>query len=180
MNIYTFCEARLIAQQTLQLGVQRTRQRVGKSRQQYTGIGMRTRQISSTVQGDDGLACASRAGNSRRAGVIAFHPLPLFGVQEDRPFFPRKIERALQLVHVGHHAEAALCIGVVERIRRRHNRLRCAGLAARRQFQQRLRCFGRQMVAQCQQRVLGRLLHIVQPFGGHAVAEQLIISSVGE
>ena len=53
-----------------------------------------------------------------RAGprVVAFHQLSLLGVQEDRPLVPRKIERALQLLDVRHHAEPALRIGMIEGI----------------------------------------------------------------
>jgi hypothetical protein len=50
----------------------------------------------------------------------------------------------------------------------------------RRQFQQRLRRLGGQMVGQGQQRVLSRLLDVIEPFGGDTVAEQLIIGPTGE
>lgn len=63
-----------------------------------------------------------------RPVAVALHPLPLFGVQEYSPFFPREIERLLQLLHIAHHAEAALRIGVVEGIRHRRG-LWPAGLA---------------------------------------------------
>ena len=53
-------------------------------------------------------------------------------------------------------------------------------LAAGRQLQQRLRSFGGQVVRQRQQRVLGRLLHVVEPLGGHAVAEELVVGHPGE
>ena len=119
VNINPFRETRLIAQQPLQLGLQRIRQRVGESRQQDAGVGMRARQMGGTVQRHDGLACAGRTGDARRAGVVALHPLPLLGVQEDRPLLPREIESALQLLHIRHHAEAALRIGMIEGIRRR-------------------------------------------------------------
>ena len=51
-------ETRLAAEQPLQLGVQRVRQRVGERRQQHAGIGLRSRQDDRPVQGDDGLARA--------------------------------------------------------------------------------------------------------------------------
>ena len=50
-------------------------------------------------------------------------------MQEDRPFLPREIERALEFLDVGHHPEAALGVGVIERIRdgrRRFHRPRFA------------------------------------------------------
>ena len=68
------------------------------------------------VQCHDGLARARGSGDARRAGVVALHPLPLLRVQEDRPLLPREIEGALQLLDVGHYAEATLGVGMVERI----------------------------------------------------------------
>ena len=56
--------------------------------------------------------------------LVALHPLSLFGVQEDRPFLPWKIEGALQLFHICHHAEAALRVGMFERTDIRFGRLR--------------------------------------------------------
>ena len=69
---------------------------------------------------------------------------------------------------------------MIEWIRRCHGCRRHAGLATRRQFQQCLRCLGRQVVAQDQQRVLGRVFDISQPFSGNTVAEQFIIGPAGE
>ena len=180
VNVDPLRQARLAAQQPLQLGVQRVGQRVGEGGQQDAGVGMRARQMRGPVQRDDGLARARRTGDAGRAGVVALHPLPLLGVQEDRPLLPREIEGALQLLDIGHHAEAALGVGMVERVRLRRHGLRHARLAAGRQFQQRLRRLGRQVVGQGQQRVLGRRLHIVQPLGRHAVAEQFVVATFGE
>lgn len=75
MNIHAFRQAWLIAQQMLQLGVQRTRQCVGKGRQENASVGMGSRQVNSTVQCNNRLAGARRAGDARRAGVVALHPL---------------------------------------------------------------------------------------------------------
>ena len=180
VNINPLRETRFVAQQSLQLGLQRIRQRVGEGRQQNAGVGMRARQMGGPVQCDDGLARARRTGDARRAGVVALHPLPLLGMQEDRPLLPGEIEGALQLLDIRHHAEAALGVGMIEGIRRRRGGLGHAGLAAGRQFQQRLRRLGRQVVGQGQQRVLGRRLDIVQPLGGHAVAEQFVVGRAGE
>jgi hypothetical protein len=58
VNINPFREARFIAQQPLQLGLQRIRKRIGKGRQQDAGVGMHTRQMSGAVQRDYGLTCA--------------------------------------------------------------------------------------------------------------------------
>ena len=57
---------------------------------------------------------------------------------------------------------------------------RHAGFASGRQFQQRLRCLGGQMVGQGQQRVLSRLLYVIEPFARDAIAEQLIVGPSGE
>jgi hypothetical protein len=52
----------------------------------------------------------------RRAAVVALDELALRRVQEDRPLLPRVLERALQLLDVGEHAEAALGVRVLERV----------------------------------------------------------------
>ena len=63
-------------------------------------------------------------------------------MEKNRPLFPGIIEGALQLFHIGHHAEAALRIGVIEGIRRCNCGLGHVGFAALRQFQERFRRFG--------------------------------------
>ena len=49
VNIHPFCETWLIAQQPIELSLQRIRQRVGKRRQKYAGVGMGARQMSGVV-----------------------------------------------------------------------------------------------------------------------------------
>ena len=151
VNINPFREARFIAQQSLQLGLQRIRQRVGERRQQDAGVGVRARQIGGPMQRNDGLARACRAGDTRRAGIVAFHPLALLGVQEDCPLLPGEIEGAFQFLHIRHDAEPPLGIGMIEGIGHRHGWLEHTGLATRRQFQQRLRSLGWQVLGQDQQ-----------------------------
>ena len=58
VNVDPLRETRFIAQQPLQLGLQRIRQRVGERRQQHAGVGMRARQMGGPVQRHDGLAGA--------------------------------------------------------------------------------------------------------------------------
>ena len=58
VNVDPLGEARFIAQQSFQLGLQRIRQRVGEGRQQDSGVGIRARQMSGPVQCHDGLARA--------------------------------------------------------------------------------------------------------------------------
>jgi hypothetical protein len=98
------------------------------------------------VKRHNGLAGARRARDAGWPGVIALDPLPLFGMQEDRPFLPREIEGALQFLHVGHHAETALGVGMLKGIGGGEHWLRHAGLAAGRKFQQGLGCLGWQMI----------------------------------
>src|SRR6266480_3722833 len=74
MNIDALCETWLIAQQSLQLGLQGTRQRVGKGRQQDPRVRIRPCQMNGPVEGDDGLARARGARDARRPGVVALHP----------------------------------------------------------------------------------------------------------
>jgi hypothetical protein len=69
------------------------------------------------VEGHDRLAGASGAANPRRPGEVTLHRLPLLGVQENGPLLPRKIEGTLEFLDVGHHAESALGIGMIEGIR---------------------------------------------------------------
>ena len=117
-------KTRLAAEQSLQLGLQRIGQSVGERRQQNAGVGIRARQIDGPMQCDDRLARSGGTGHARRAGVVTFDPLPLLRVQEHSPLFPREIERTLQFLDVRHHAETALGVGMVERVRRGHGRLR--------------------------------------------------------
>jgi hypothetical protein len=166
MNVDTFRKAWFVIQQPPQLGVQGAGQRVGEGRQQHPGIGMRAREKRRPMQGDDGLARSRRAGNPRRPGVVALDPLPLFGVQKDRPLFPRVIESALQFLDVAHDAEAALRVRMVEGVGGYRRCCRHPRFAARRQFQQGLGRLGRQMVGQGQQRVLGRLPDVASHSAG--------------
>ena len=118
--------------------------------------------------------------DTRWTGIVALHALPLLGVQEDRPLLPGEIKGALQPLHIRHHAEAALGVGVIEGACRRPGLRRHAGLTSGRQFQQ---CLGRlrwQMLRQGKQCVLGRLPHVGEPFGRDAIAEQFIIGRAGE
>ena len=180
VNVDPFRQTRLVAEQSPQLRLQGIGQRVGEGRQQDSRVGIRARQMRGPVQRHDGLARSCRTGDARRTGIVALHPLPLLGVEEDGPLLPWEIERALQFLDIRHHAEAALGIGMIEWICGYRSWLRHARLAAGRQFQQRLRRLGGQMVGQSKQRVLGRLLDVAEPLGGHAVAEQFVVGHVGE
>jgi hypothetical protein len=78
-------------------------------------------------------------------------------MQKDRPFLSREIKGALEFLDVGHHAEAPLRIGVVERISDRRGRLNDARLATRSKFQEGFGCFTGQAIRQQQEAVFGGL-----------------------
>jgi hypothetical protein len=82
------------------------------------------------VQGYDSLASARGTGHPCRANVVAFHKIPLFGMKENCPLFPRKFERARQFLDICHDAEPALRVGMFEWIRRRRDWWRDAWFAA--------------------------------------------------
>ena len=137
--------------------------------------------MSGAVQRDDGLAGARRAGDARRAGVVALDPFPLLGMQEDRPLLPREIERTLQFLDVRHHAEAALRIGMLEGADATARQAAdTRGLPPVASSSSASAASAGRWSASDQQRVLGRLLDIVQPLGRHAVAEQFVVGRVGE
>ncbi|MNE99089.1 hypothetical protein D3C80_1977070 [compost metagenome] len=57
-------------------------------------------------------------------------------MKEYRPFFPRAVERALQFLHICHHAESALRVRVVKGASLLYEDFRDTWFAARRQLQQ--------------------------------------------
>lgn len=81
----------------------------------------------------------------------------------------------MQLLDVGHYAEATLGVGMVERISDRSGGLRHAWPAAGSELEQGLGGFRGQALGQHQQAVLIRTAHIAQPFGGHAIAQQFAV-----
>jgi hypothetical protein len=112
--------------------------------------------------------------NAGRPIESAGYQFMLLGMQENRPFVPRKFQGALQFLDVCHHTETALCVRVFEGICYRSDRLRDSRLPTSGQFQQGFGCFRRQPLCQQQQAVFVRLFDIPQPFGGDAVAEQFV------
>ena len=91
---------------------------------------------------------------------------------------PGKVQRRLQLGHIGHHAKAPLGVRMVERVGRSHGGSGHTGFAPGGQLQQGLCRLGGQVVGQRQQTVFGGGLYVGQPLGGHAVAQQLIVRPV--
>lgn len=87
-------------------------------------------------------------------------------MKEDRPFFPRVIERPLQLFHIADQSEPPLCIRVRERIASCPHEGSRFRLRACREIKQSLRCFRRQMVGQNQQRIFVRSLQELSVCGG--------------
>ena len=92
-------------------------------------------------------------------------------MQENRPFLPGEIERALQFFYICHYTETAQGVGMIKGCRQDRGRLRDARLAAGRQFQECLCRLSRQVVRHDQQRILGCRLDVVEPLGRHAIAE---------
>ena len=161
--------------------MQRVRQGIGKSREQDPRFGMGAGQMGGPVKRHDGLARAGGAGDAGWSGIVALDPLPLFGMQEDCPFLPREIEGALQFLDVGHHAEAALGIGMIERIRGGRRRCSDARFAARGKFQQGFGCLAGQVIGQATGGCLSvACANVVQPLGGHAVAQKFVVGQSGE
>ena len=161
--------------------MKRVRQRVGENGEEHPRFGMGAGQMHGAVQRHNGLARAGGAGDAGWPGVVALHPLALFGMQEDRPFLPREIEGALEFLDVRHHTEAALGVGMIKRIRDRRGRLSYPRLATRglqntrfatrSEFQEGFGRFSGQAVRQQQEVVFGGLAHVVEPLSRHAVAQ---------
>ena len=116
MNLKPFPKPRFVADEPPEFRPQRIRQRVGKSRQQHPGVRIRPSQEDRAMQRNDGLAGTGRTRHPRWTAVIALNQSALRRMKEDRPFVPGIVERALQFLDVGHHAEAALGVGMRERI----------------------------------------------------------------
>lgn len=166
---------RLVSGEAAELGFQRVGQRRRERRQQHLCSGVPAGQKDRPVQRDDGLAGSGRAGDPRRAAVVALSIGALRRVQEDGPLLPRVFKRPLQFLDIREHAEPAQRIGVAEWIGlgRRH----CWGLRSHpgREIQERLRGFLRQVIGHIEERVLGRRAHRIEPFGGHAETQQVFI-----
>src|SRR5215207_450277 len=113
---------------------------------------MHASQIRRAVQRDDCLASTCRARYPRRTIEVALYKLLLFGMQEDRPLLPRKLQGLLELVDVRHHTEAALSVRMLERI----GDVCCLGhrrFPARCKFQQRLSGLGWKVIRKLEQRI---------------------------
>jgi len=102
--------------------------------------------VRRAVEGDHRFARTRRARDASRPAEAALDQRPLRRVQEDCPPLPWILERARQLIDVGHDAEAALRVWVLERISRRGRRLRLLRCTAGRQLEQCLRRLGGQVV----------------------------------
>ena len=148
VNIYPLCEPRFVAQKTFQLGAKRICQGIEKVVRRTRESGLRVQETLLLGAGRRWSCQCRLIRIHARDRHMMLHPLPLFWMKENRPLLPREIERALQLLYICHHPEAALGIGMVERIHGHHRRLGRTGLASRRQFQQCLRRFSRNVVCQ--------------------------------
>src|SRR5580693_10800710 len=116
MNFKSFPKPRFIADQPPEFHPQCIRQRVGKRRKQHPGIWMCPSQENRAMQCNDGLARTCRTRHPRWAAEVALNQSTLCWMKENRPFVPWVVERALQFLYVYHYAEAALSVGMRERI----------------------------------------------------------------
>src|ERR1700688_4917677 len=106
------------------------------------------------MQRDDGFPRTGRTRHPSWTAVIALDQSTLRWMKENRPFVPGVVERALQLFYIGHHAEAALGVGMRKRIGANGYGLRDFWCDAGRQIQERLRSLARQGIRQFQKRIL--------------------------
>ena len=165
----------LVADEASELLPQHARERVAERREQHARLRVRAREVDGAMQRDHRLAGAGRAGDARRASILAIHELLLRGVQEHRPLLPRVVEGSLQRVRVLHDAEAALRVGMGERVGLLVGVNWYARGAARRQLKQ---CFGglrREVLGELEERVIGRRAHVGEPFERDAVCEQVLV-----
>ena len=181
VHLEPFGDLRLVGDQEHNPCAQHVRECRGERGQKHARVRMDARQMHRAMQSHDGLAGPGGPRYARWAAVAPFDHLPLSGMQKDRPLLPRILERSAQLLLVGHDSEAALSIGMGKRIPIRGSVDRPLRRATGRQLQQRLRRLGGQMICQGEERVLvGYLLHVIQPFSGHAVVQQLGVRHIGE
>jgi hypothetical protein len=149
-------------------------------RQQHQRLGVAARQSNRAMQRDNRLAGAGRSRDPRRPGVAALDELALRRMQKHRPFRPRKVERAFQLLDIGQHPEAALRVRMGERVGGCGGWCRDRRGPTSRQVQQRLGRLLRQAIGYIEQRILGRLTHRIEPFDWDAVSQQHVIGYANE
>ena len=155
-------------------------ERVGEGRQQHPRPGVGSGEMGGAMQRDDGLAGPGRARDAGGPGEIAGDERRLRGMQEDGPFLPRLVERATQGLDVAKNAEAALRVGMGERVGFDGLRLRRFGLLSDRELQQRFLRLLRHMGDHVEQRVLVGRADVVDPFLRHAEGHQLDLAQVAE
>jgi hypothetical protein len=108
------------------------------------------------MQCDDGLARARRTRHAPWAAVVPFNQNALRRMKENRPLVPGVVERALQFLDIGHHAETALGVGMRERISSNSRRLGDLWRDTGGQIQQRFGGLGRQVIREFQQCIFVR------------------------
>ena len=146
VHFQPLADARFITDQASEFGSQGIRQGIGKGAKQHPGIGVSTGQKDSPVQGHDSLASAGRTRHPCGSAIVSFHDLALRRMEKDSPFLPGIGEGAFQFVDIMHHPEAALGIGVIERISTHGRGWRDLRLATSGEFQQGLSGLTRQVV----------------------------------
>src|SRR5882724_11797578 len=116
MNFEPFPKARFVADQCPEFRSQCVRQRIGKGGEQHPSVWIRSSKEDSTMHRNKRLARACRTRRARWTVIIALNQSALRWMQEHCPFVPGVIQGAFQFLDVGHHAEAALCVRVLERV----------------------------------------------------------------
>ena len=169
-----------MADQAAQLAAQGLGEDGGEGGEQDTAGRILTGEVDGAMQGDDGLTRARRASDAGRAGELTLHPLPLGGMEKDRPLVPGRLQGAGQFLHVGHDPKAPLGIGMGKGIAPGHH----GGAGWRgtpgRQLEQGLRRLSGQMTGQIEEAVFIGLTDIRQPVGGDAIVQQVVVRPGGE
>src|ERR1019366_10244295 len=87
---------------------------LGECGEQQSGIRVGSSEVNCTMQRDYCFPSSGRTRDASRPTVIPFHQEALRGMEKDGPLLPRILERPLQFCLIVHHAEAALCVGMLE------------------------------------------------------------------
>lgn len=149
-HVDTFAELGSVPDQPIQIAAQSIGQRVRKRGKQNARIFVLMCQMHSPVQGNHGLARTSRSRHTCRTVVMTLNQLTLCRMEEYRPLVPRVFQGADQFVHIGHDAESALRVWVLEWVRPLGCHFRQGRRAACRQFKQGFGRLTRQVVGQFQ------------------------------
>lgn len=160
-----------------ELGVEADGEALVVGRQQDAGPGVGAGEADGAVEGDDGLAGAGASGDASGAGEVVIDEGSLRGVEPDRPFLPRRVEGAGELVGIDEQTEAALGVGVGERVGRQG---RGGGLDTGGEIDEGLERLGREVPGKVEQGVVGGGADVGDPVGGNAAEQERRLGRAGE